>query len=158
MKRNPHLQPLSHDHHQGLVFTRNLREGLNEHADPEVLREYATSFWKRHTRDHFELEEAHLLPLLRHLRASRLAWQLQKEHEQIANLLEQLRTPHPTMRTTLSVLAEVLTQHIRFEEQEVFPFLENHLEDEILLRVGAYLHQAQDERDDEMNELETLLT
>lgn len=142
MKRSPHLQPLSHHHHEGLVVVRQLQKGLEDHADPEAMREYAVSVWDEHLRDHCELEEIHLLPELRRLQAHRYAWRLLFDHEQISGLVERLRTPHASCRTTLSVLVEVMRHHIRFEERELFPFLERQLDEVKLERIAKYLPEG----------------
>lgn len=144
MKRNPHLKPLSQQHHEGLIIVHQLKQGLAQHADPEAMREYAVAAWDDHLHDHCELEETHLLPELRRLSAHKYAWRLVLDHEFIRDLIDRLRTPHARCRSTLSVLVEVLGNHIRFEERELFPFVEYQLDETRLGRIARYLHVEDD--------------
>jgi hypothetical protein len=61
MKRHPALHTLSHDHHQGLILTQQLKKGAPQYKGmPTTLdgkKDYAISFYKTELVKHFEDEE-----------------------------------------------------------------------------------------------------
>lgn len=140
MTRSESLQPLSHDHYQGLITVRRIREMLDEGEDPAEITRFARRFWEEHLRRHFEAEEAHILPALDALGIEGLAARIREEH---AAIREQVRglPPEGARRQALTRLADTLYVHARFEEREVFPALEEQADDETLRAIGEHLHR-----------------
>jgi hemerythrin-like domain-containing protein len=139
MKRHPSLRPFSDDHHQGLVNARRLRRAASGDGGSSVdaARDFL-EFWRRDTSRHFRKEEEVLLPVLaryegdlrkqpilrmltQHARIRGLAMQLSDE-------LEQGEIQEDTLRN----LGEQLEAHIRLEEREVFPLIEETLPERAL--------------------------
>lgn len=109
MKRHVALEPFSRDHNEGLIMARRLVE--NRPGAAEAFE----SLWASELQDHFEQEELLLGPLLDAERISRL----RDEHAQIHQL--KLGLPEST-----SDLGSMLDAHVRWEERELFPWIETH--------------------------------
>jgi len=120
IKRSKQLTPLSHEHHDGLLFVWKLRQGLQHNASINKMREYAVWYWHNHIKPHFYQEEKILLPYMPadHPMANRL----KKEHENIRELM--LNLDKEADYTTFNLLADLINDHIRFEERELFNYLE----------------------------------
>jgi iron-sulfur cluster repair protein YtfE (RIC family) len=120
IKRSKQLTPLSKDHHDGLLFAWKIRQGLKNEADVRLIAEYVQWFWKNHLEQHFREEEQILAP---HLPAdNELLKQMFDEHENIEAMIHiNENIPDATL---LSNLAQVIDDHIRFEERVLFPYAE----------------------------------
>jgi hemerythrin-like domain-containing protein len=132
LKRSPQLAPLSRDHHGGLMFVWNLRQGLKKKVQAERLKNYILWQWNNHLVPHFEREEK---ILLKYIPASdKEAGRMKEEHIAIRHLMQQIeRAP---AEADISALAGLLNDHIRFEERKLFTQIEKRLSpaqlDEIL--------------------------
>jgi hemerythrin-like domain-containing protein len=146
MKRHPSLREFSDDHHQGLVNARRLRRAASGvGASSADTARHFLEFWRRDTSLHFRKEEEVLLPVLaryggdlgaqsilqmltQHARIRGFAMQLSDELEQ-----DKIRGD------TLRYLGEQLEAHIRLEEREVFPLIEQTLPEHALREVASRL-------------------
>jgi len=61
IKRSPQLAPLSREHHDGLMFVWNLRQGLKNGTSNDELRKYILWFWTNHIKPHFFQEGKNFL-------------------------------------------------------------------------------------------------
>ena len=147
MKRAPELRDLSDHHHQGLVQARRLRRAATgeEATSPEETAETFLKFWQEKTTAHFREEEEILLPVLaRHggdVRHGPVADML-AQHAQIRGLLMELsdEVRNGALRPeTLEGIGELLEAHIRLEEREVFPMIEETLLEEGLKELASRL-------------------
>jgi hemerythrin-like domain-containing protein len=134
MHRDPRLRDLSSDHHQGLVLARTIQQTfergvVSAHLIDEVQRRYQTEL-----RPHFEIEEAVLLPALEANGFVELARRTLREHEALHSHLEAAARGDLDRVRNFGVLLQL---HIRFEEQELFPTCEKHLDPEVLETVAA---------------------
>lgn len=114
IKRHESLQPLSRDHHHGLLLCWKIREGFKRHIQPERMKRYTDWFWKTHLVSHFETEENYLFPILGN--DQELVKQALTEHRRLKNLFEQ----ETDVSETMSLIEHELEQHIRFEERILF--------------------------------------
>ncbi len=116
MKRDPRLRTLSSDHHRALVMARRMeRAGEAEVVPtPEMLRELE-AFCREELAPHFAQEEKLLLPALERHGEQALVERTLREHAEMMELAE-----HLEQREALRRLAQLLKQHVRFEEQELF--------------------------------------
>jgi hypothetical protein len=143
MKRVPALVSLSHDHHRALVVARALRR-----ASAETVAEDRADFlayWDPHGRAHFRLEEEILLPAYAGYGDSHhpLVARALCDHVAIRHLADGLgasTTPPPSILHDLGI---GLFDHIRFEERELFPLIENALPALALAELGDALRQAE---------------
>jgi hemerythrin-like domain-containing protein len=135
MKRHPALIPLSHDHHAELVQARRLR--LASGSDVAEARiaaatQYTEAFFTE-TESHFRIEEERLFPLLvRHAGSSPLLEQVLDQHDELRKLATALREEVASGDVggdTMARLADLLETHVRREERELFPLIEQTVPD-----------------------------
>jgi iron-sulfur cluster repair protein YtfE (RIC family) len=129
VRRHPALVPLSQDHQLELAHARRLRWAAD--AEPEqrlaAASSYANAFFAE-TVEHFRREEEILFPVyLRHAGSTPVLERILREHMQLHGLVRALRAaaaageiPPQALRT----LGELLHDHVRVEEREVFQEIE----------------------------------
>ena len=146
MKRHPSLRPFSDDHPQGLVNARRLRRAASgEEAGPADTARDFLEFWQRDTSRHFRKEEEVLLPVLARYGedlGEQPILQMLTQHAlirglamQLSDELEQGKIREDTLRN----LGEQLETHVRLEEREVFPLIEETLPEHALQEVASRL-------------------
>ena len=129
IKRHESLVPLSHDHHHGLLLCWKIRTGVKKGISPERMYSYANYFFNSQLVAHFRLEEDNVFPLLGH--EDPLVKQALQEHRE----LEHLFTKEETVREDLDKIANLLEQHIRFEERVLFTEIQNRAGEEELMNI-----------------------
>jgi hemerythrin-like domain-containing protein len=145
MKRHPHLREFSDDHHQGLVAARRLRKAGTGEEPPEPAARSFLSFWEQDTEPHFVKEENALLPVLARSGVrldNELLVRMFAQHHHIRGLVAQLKEEavrDDVKAETLEELGERLDEHIRLEEREVFPMIEDSLDESALEEVANRL-------------------
>jgi hemerythrin-like domain-containing protein len=146
MKRHPSLRQFSDDHHQGLVNARRLRRAASgEGSNPASTAQDFLDFWRRDTSHHFRKEEDVLLPVLARYGGDldeRPILQMLTQHARIRGLAMQLSDEleqEEVREDTLRTLGEQLEAHIRLEEREVFPLIEETLPEGALQEVASRL-------------------
>lgn len=132
-KRHPSLVSLSHDHHHGLALALRLRQGdkalLNDGWTHD-RREQAThlqKFYQEELRPHFASEEQVLFPAMKeHIPQSvALIDSLVRQHREMEDLIRTISSAGTVDPGGLLVsFGEILEQHIRLEERELFPMYE----------------------------------
>lgn len=137
IKRSIQLQPLSREHHDGLLFVWKIKKGLENRTSAESLKDYAGWYWRNHIKPHFFQEEKVLVPFMPE--GHPMTVQLKKEHEYIRELI--IRIDREPDRQDFIRLANLLETHIRFEEREFFQYLEQHLSQEQLTAIYEKLEQ-----------------
>lgn len=142
MKRHPALVPLSHDHHNGLVQALRLRRAAAEGdtARLEAAREFV-EFFRNEERVHLRDEEEELFPLfLRHVQSQPAPLrQARAQHMQLegfARNLEIAVAAGSVDQETLAAAADLLDTHIRLEERQLFPLIEELVPDDELRRLA----------------------
>lgn len=125
LKRHPALQPLSRDHYVGLVQGRHLMKAADGNA---VARRAAVAAfidaWDTEIAEHFDDEERLLGPLADEVGRTRM----HREHDQIRALVENARQRRRKIdpgEAWIRTLGQTLTDHIRWEERELFPAIES---------------------------------
>ncbi len=114
IKRHKSIQPISREHHHGLLLGWKIREGIKKEIPLERIKSYANWFWETHLILHFDLEEKHLFPILG--AEHEMVVQAVKEHRRLKELFEN----QADLPTNLSLIEKELTDHIRFEERTLF--------------------------------------
>lgn len=140
MKRNEHIVTLSRDHHFGLLFCWKIRQGLKNRTETERLTRYVDYFWSNHLRDHFEQEETILFIPENDPNCLRA----KEEHRSIEKLIGAIIAQNSGTEM-LEELADKINVHIRFEERELFPYLESVLTPGQLENIGNELQKAHQE-------------
>ena len=147
MKRHPDLREFSDDHHQGLVNALRLRRSAaGEGMTPEEAARAFLKFWQEDTSVHFRKEEEVLLPIVaryaKELLGQASVIEMLVQHARIRGLAMQLdeEVARDEVRAeTLRGLGDQLETHIRLEEREVFPLIEEVLSEAALHEVAARL-------------------
>lgn len=136
LKRNENIQPLSREHHYGLLFCWKIRIGLNNGIDTERMIRYVDYFWKGHLQHHFKEEEELLFNQVNDV----LCEQGKVEHVELETLINSL-LGHTSVneREDLLSLIVLLKAHIRYEERVLFPFFEENLSELQLTEIGQRL-------------------
>jgi hemerythrin-like domain-containing protein len=143
-KRHPSLVPLSRDHHDGLMVALRLRQGkkalLRDWSHDQVWQSnYVVQFFRRHLVPHFEAEEKALFPTMKkYVRESiETIERLLNQHGEIRARVEKLETPKQLyLEGELRDFGELLEEHIRIEEDELFPLFEKSIAEDIAKDVG----------------------
>ena len=139
IKRSKQLAPLSREHHDGLLFAWKIKQGLENKTPLEKLRRYSLWYWQQHIKPHFYQEEKILAPYLPE--DNPMKKRLKEEHDHIPELVLGLDDETGSDKRHLIILSDLLNHHIRFEERELFPFLEKLLTPEQLDKVFSELEQ-----------------
>lgn len=137
VKRSKELQPLSRDHHHGLLFCWKIKQGLDKSVELDRIKRYISYFSEGHLFPHFDQEEN----LLNLKRADIHCAQAINDHIQIKNLIEQILSGDSTSPEMFNSLIDDLNKHIRFEERVLFPHLEAILSPEELDKIGNQLNK-----------------
>lgn len=128
MKRAPALVPLARDHHEALVLARRAcKAGVDDPVFGE-LREEVLQRWRDRIAPHFEVEERVLFPALAAAGGQTTVAQALHQHAQLRALLDGLLEGDAT---ALAAWGAAMTEHVRFEDRELFPLAER------LLDLGA---------------------
>lgn len=128
VKRHPALVPLSEQHHHELAHARRLLRAAG--AGPEerlVASAYVDAFFTE-TVGHFRREEEILFPLyLRHAGLTPVLERILREHMELHGLVRALRAEAAAgniVPETLRTLGDLLYDHVRVEERELFEEIE----------------------------------
>jgi hemerythrin-like domain-containing protein len=129
VRRHPALVPLSEQHHHELAHARRLLRAAG--AGPEerlaVASAYIDAFFTE-TVGHFRREEEILFPLyLRHAGSTPVLERILREHMELHGLVRALRAEAAAGNIapeTLRTLGDLLHDHVRVEERELFEEIE----------------------------------
>jgi iron-sulfur cluster repair protein YtfE (RIC family) len=138
VKRHSALEQLSRDHHLALVVAQRLRR-----AGPKSAEEARTSFldyWHADGAEHFREEEEILLPAFAGYASpdQPVIARVLVDHVRIRRLADEIAESTPSL-AILHRAGEELERHVRREERELFPLLEQALPDDELARLAALL-------------------
>ena len=127
MKRTSALAPLSRDHHHALVVAARLRRATP--ATASSARDAFLDYWDLDGSRHFREEEEILLPAYAaHGNPQHpLLVRVLVDHLAIRALADILRHPTPPPLETLQELGVTLSDHVRLEERQLFPLIEDTL-------------------------------
>lgn len=151
IKRNEHFKNLSRDHHFSLLFCWKIRQGLKKEVEIERMCKYVQYFWQQHLFTHFKEEESILFAPLN----DRPVQKAIREHKQIREQVEDLANCSGNdIRKKLTQLADMVDDHVRYEERELFRHLERKLNNQQLENIGKQIQDRhssslQDQYEDE---------
>jgi hemerythrin-like domain-containing protein len=142
-RRNDALIPLTHDHHHALAQARRLRD-VSKLSDVTERRNLANDFvnfyFGRAIRHFHEEEELFFAPLVDEPRAKELVLRAVSDHLRLHALVRTVKRQLSDGEADSDVLAEIadlLTDHVRFEEQELFPLVEELVPEDILKEMAV---------------------
>lgn len=141
MKRAEALQPLSRDHLKSLLAAKRLRNA----TDAAAAAQDFLKFWQAEGRCHFRVEEEVLLPgWALHCAVNRVAVaRMLEEHLAIRRGALRAAAEEASLEE-LRELGRLLDDHVRFEERELFPMVEEALTPEDLGRLALAIEEAEE--------------
>jgi len=127
MKRSTALQPLSREHHTALTLAKACERAAQSRDVDRVVQtcRRVIQAFSDELEPHFQVEELSLLPLLHDAGNKSLEQRTLTDHQQLRALLDGLRQNDID---ALDDFGKLLSAHVRFEERELFPALENLLQ------------------------------
>lgn len=134
MKRVKELKKLSRDHHRALVFAKRAKKARENGTVPEVWLEIE-KYYDSELEAHFRAEELHIVPNLLKLGKHDLVNQLKIEH---AEIRDHFNTTSPRTPDALLTFGQLLEQHVRFEERELFNVVQDIFEPEDLAFIDQF--------------------
>src|SRR5579884_2493789 len=122
MWRDPSLRCLSREHQHGLALCVRLRRTINSGPVHDVelgkLRCEVADFYQSEASAHFDAEEQVLFPAAdRYAELQAITQRLRGEHVELRRRATEIAVADPA---ALAELAELLTRHIRLEENVLF--------------------------------------
>ena len=147
MRRHDSLKFLSQDHHHGLMLAQLIRKGAPEYRTlpntPEEKKEYTIQFYRDHLSKHFSEEENILFPFIKGKNNSidEMIYDLIKEHNLINDIIITL-DDNPDFEIKLDRLGGLLNSHIRKEERELFPKIQQEFNEKDLLILQRKLKRS----------------
>ena len=104
----------------------------------ERIRKYVQYFWQQHLQPHFREEEDILFVAIKDKQAQRAI----NEHKYIKLQIEGLADySENSERKSLEKIADMVYEHVRYEERELFPHLERKLSKEQLENIGKLIQK-----------------
>jgi hypothetical protein len=146
LTRHPALQPFSRDHHAGLVRSQQLLRAARGSADDRraALAAFLAA-WTVDIETHFDDEDRILGSLLGDDQRHHLAAQ----HREIRSLVQHARGLGPQDdpgEEWLSGLGQKLNDHIRWEERQLFPAVEQAVCPKVLEQLGEVTVRVEQSR------------
>ena len=135
IKRHLTLQPLSREHHQGLLLCFKIRKGISSGVEISRIKDYVNWFYTNHLMPHFELEENHIFPILG--KDHELIKQAISEHRNLQSLVADSIANYEGLET----FAAALDNHIRFEERILFNEIEKSATTEQFKKIEEIHHE-----------------
>ncbi len=146
MKRHKSLLSLSHDHQHVLSLALKLKyskKPLSSSLKEEVriLRNELIEKFENDLIKHFKLEETYLVPLFPE---NEMINRMLDEHKRLEEFYSKIykkteKWSFRQFREKLNLFGELLDLHIRFEERELFPMIEETLNEQQLLELEKKL-------------------
>lgn len=143
LKRHPALVPLSRDHHFGLLLCWKIRMGLKTGIEPERIASYTLYFHNDHLLPHFKAEEECVFVLVDEKNEKRK--KAESQHRRLGRLAQKLVDEPEKLKITLGQIEEELDLHIRFEERDFFPYIQEQQDEEGLELLRIKLEEIHEE-------------
>ena len=143
MKRHPALIPLSREHHGALILARLLQKDAPVYkglpTDIQGKAEYASKFYQEELVKHFEDEEM-VLKLVIGVESNLdlMIETIYREHQELHKLFQSIDN-HPDLISRLDQIGKTLETHVRKEERELFPLIQETCNDDLMIKVDKSL-------------------
>ncbi|HCN85075.1 MAG TPA: hypothetical protein DIT07_15875 [Sphingobacteriaceae bacterium] len=143
MKRHPSLTPLSREHHSALILARSLQKDTPAYkgmsSDTEGKAKAALAFYEEEIIQHFE-EEEKILELIKGINPmiDLLAETILHDHEELHASFQAINNSQD-IKTHLDELGKALETHIRTEERQLFPLIQEACNEEMMAVIDKSL-------------------
>jgi len=134
IKRHPAIVEFSRDHHFALLLVWKIKEGLKKSIEISRISKYVVHFYDTNLIHHFKEEETMLFNKI--TITDPLVLKTESEHVDMRNLIEVLRN-NSDDKKSLESFSALLEKHVRFEERELFNYLQEHIPEKVLAEVEA---------------------
>lgn len=131
-RRSEGLKTFSRDHHQGLLLSWKIRQGILKGVSFDRIKKYSDWFYKTYLTPHFDAEEKYVFPLLG-MDDPMVKKMLSSRRRLDKLFLGDEKRPE----VALSLGEEKLEQHIRFEERKLFKRLQEVISEEELAELKS---------------------
>lgn len=134
-RRHEALVPLTHDHHHALAQARRLKDVAGMESESErrnVTNDFVNFYFGRAVRHFHEEEELFFAPLVDDAEAHELVVRAVCEHLRLHAMVRTMKrqlSGGEADPDLLSKVSDLLTEHVRFEEKELFPMVERLVSD-----------------------------
>jgi len=135
IKRSEALKALSKDHHFNLLFIWKIRQGLKLKVEPLRIKNFIDHFFNEQILHHFSEEEKYLFCLLPKDEPLRL--HAENEHSAIKKIAAAIAEENIS-ENKIEEFANLLENHIRFEERTLFPYMEKNISYEKLAKASTH--------------------
>ena len=137
--RNEQIKKLSREHHSSLLFCWKIRQGLKNNLQPQRICDYIQYYWQQNLQPHFREEEKILFAPIKDRQVQRAI----NEHKQIRRQIEGLANnlAKIDIQKNLGRIADMVDDHVRYEERTLFPHLEKKLNKEQLKNIGEQIQK-----------------
>ena len=147
MKRHPSLVHLSREHHGALILARLLQKdapaykGLPSDTDGKAV--YALKFYQEDLIKHFE-EEEKILPFVKGINTGLdlLIGAILDEHRQLHISFRAIKY-NTDLPGHLDTLGKALELHVRKEERQLFPLIQESCSEDLMAEIGRSLSNSQ---------------
>lgn len=142
-RRHDALVPLTHDHHHALAQARRLLDVAkmtDETQRRNLANDFVNFYFGRAIRHFHEEEELFFAPVVDHPEAQELVARAVSDHLRLHALVRTVKrqlSSGDADGEVLEQISEMLTNHVRFEEQELFPVIERLIPEEDLLDLAS---------------------
>lgn len=129
-RRHDSLIPLTHDHHHTLAQARRLKDVANSEDQTErrnLVNDFVNFYLGNALRHFHEEEELFFAPLVDDPKAGDLVIRAVSDHLRLHAMVRKVKRQlsDGTIDSELiGRIATLLTEHVRFEEQQLFPLVE----------------------------------
>ena len=136
-KRNEHIKNLSREHHFNLLFCWKIRQGLHKEVAINRICKYVQYFWQN-LQLHFREEEKIFFAPMK----DRMVQRAINEHKHIKKQIINLENnAGNNARKLLVELADLVYDHVQYEERELFPHLEKTLSKEQMENISNQIQK-----------------
>jgi hemerythrin-like domain-containing protein len=140
--RSKALLPLSREHHFDLLLAWKIRQGLSEQVALPRIAAYIRYLDEELIGSHFSDEERLLLDQLP--REDSLCQRTRDEHTQIREIIMEICEGHSKDKSLFYHFADLMEGHVRYEERELFPYLEERLPEGELAQIEKVISRTHD--------------
>jgi hemerythrin-like domain-containing protein len=136
IKRSKELTPLSREHHDGLLLCWKIKNGLSNNIPVERIVAYTVYFYNSFLKPHFAEEEKYVFTLLSDDDA--MIAEATAQHNILNGMIATLDSVQDKVEW-LKTFAYELDRHIRYEERQLFNYIEDRADKAALAYAGAKL-------------------
>lgn len=142
IKRNAAIAEFSRDHHFALLLVWKIREGIKNFIQPERINKYILHYFETELMPHFKGEEELLYSKIPS--DNNLRMQAEAEHKAIYQMIRDLKQ-NQTDKNLLQRFANTMEKHVRFEERQLFNYLQDNISETELSKIAAALKSREHE-------------